>query len=163
MKTPILKSMAAVAALISLPAAANWHTVPGAVCESRSGSAGLDYYFSGRAINLTTSDIDAVCPVQRNVVAPYYTEDALVRVTVLDAHYTANVCCTAYVRSNDGDTLAGSPQACTSGSDTVNHKILTLNVPSVAASFNGFITVNCNIPGAYAGSHSALASIEISE
>lgn len=163
MKKNLVKALASLAAFVSLPAVAGWATYPGSVCVPRAGSQNLIYYFSGRAINDKTSSIDAVCPLQRNVSSPYFNEDATVRVTVLDAHYTSDVCCTAYVREADGDFLAGSAQACTSGSDTANHKLLSLNVPSVFAGTNGYLVLNCNIPGAYSGAYSALASIEVVE
>jgi hypothetical protein len=162
MKKTLVKSLAALAALASLPAAANWATYSGSSCQTRAGSQELVYYFSGRAINDKAAAVDAVCPLQRNITSTF-NEDASVRVTVLDAHYSENVCCTAYVREADGGTLAGSAQVCSSGSDTSVHKVLSLDVPAVFAGTNGFLVLNCNIPGTYNGIGSALASIEVVE
>lgn len=161
MRKKIAKTAAALMAFISLPAAADWYTFPGAICRGPSNTP-TSYGSDGRISHSSDFPLMLVCPLQRNVSASY-AESVTVRVTTLDAHYAHDICCTANVHAANGALLAGSAWVCTSGSDTTNHKLVSMSVPSVVAGSNGYVALRCSIPGLYYGAQSSLVSIEVSE
>ncbi|WP_338870775.1 hypothetical protein [Myxococcus stipitatus] len=162
-KHTLLKhSVAALALLGALPAAAGPATYAGALCTSVSGSGTPAIYRSGRLVNTTGSTLEVVCPVQRNINLTNLNEDVSVLVTVVDASLDKDVRCTATVSEPDGTVvLAGSGQ--TSGADVNNAKSISIDLAPALATFFGYITVRCEIPETYAGANSVLASFYISE
>ncbi|WP_164008436.1 hypothetical protein [Pyxidicoccus trucidator] len=164
----VTKSVVALALLGALPAAAGTATYAGAMCTVVSGFSSPTIFRSGRLLNQSTSEIEVVCPLQRNVSIPSFTEDLSITVTVNDPHLTADVCCTGYVAEKDGTTLA-SDRACTPAgtADTANTKSLAINLPSVFAGANGYLNLRCELPGTYTigtvKHPSVLASFLVSE
>jgi hypothetical protein len=151
MKTSMLvKSVAALALLGALPAAAGQASYSGSLCEVvGSGSTNATYFNSGRLLNQTASPFTAVCPLQRNVSVPSFTEDMTVSITVVDQHATqgVDVCCTATVAEADGTAIT-SGSACSSGSNA-NPQTLSINLASVFAGLNGYLSLRCSLPGQY--------------
>ncbi|WP_163990104.1 hypothetical protein [Pyxidicoccus caerfyrddinensis] len=143
----VSKSVIALSLLSALPAAAGTASYPGSLCTSVSGFGAPTIFRSGRLLNSSASAIEVVCPIQRNVVAPYFTEDMSVSVTVSDPHLSADVCCTGYVADNDGSTLAYD-EACTPAgtADLSTPRTLSINLPSVNASSNGYLSLRCELP-----------------
>ncbi|RYZ44187.1 MAG: hypothetical protein EOO71_00540 [Myxococcaceae bacterium] len=166
-RTFLSKSVVALALLGTLPAAAGSASYAGALCTPVSGFSTPTTFRSGRILNQTANTTEVVCPVQRNVVAPYFNEDVTVTFTALDPHLTENVCCYATVTEADGTAIA-TGSGCTSGADAANHKLVSINMSSVFANINGFIALRCVLPGQYtdsAGSKytSVLASFTVAE
>jgi hypothetical protein len=155
----------ALALLGALPAAAGQATYSGSLCTpvTIAGQGNPTIYRSGRLLNQTGGDLEVVCPVQRNVAAPYFNEDMSISVTVIDQHPTVGeeVCCTATVAENDGTSIT-SGSACTSGSDP-SPKIISINLASVYASVNGYLSLRCKLPPVYAGNSSVLSSFVVTE
>ncbi|MCP3165043.1 hypothetical protein LZ199_19250 [Myxococcus sp. QH3KD-4-1] len=162
MKNTFTKSVAALALLGALPSVAATASYAGALCTSVSGFKTPSIFRSGRLINQTGEAIEVVCPVQRNVVAPTFNENASFLITVRDPHLTENVCCTATVTEPDGTAIA-SDSGCTSGADTAAPKSISLNLATVFASVNGYIALRCELPGPYAGHQTALSSFYVAE
>jgi hypothetical protein len=164
MKTSMLvKSVAALALLGAVPAAANQASYSGSLCTpvTISGQGTPTIFRSGRLLNQTTGTIEVVCPIQRNVTSSL-TEDMSVSVTVVDAHYSENVCCTATVAEYDGTSIT-SGSACTTGSDPSNPKIIGINLASVFAGINGYVSLRCSVPARYNGFDSVLSSFVVTE
>jgi hypothetical protein len=161
MKNALVKSVAALALLGALPAAAGSASYSGALCTSVSGFSNPTIFRSGRLLNQTAGEIEVVCPIQRNISSTF-AEDMSVSVTVVDAHFSENVCCTATVAENDGTAIT-SGSACTSGSDTANPKIIGINLASVFANLNGYLSLRCSVPARYNGFDSVLSSFVVTE
>ncbi|AKQ69159.1 hypothetical protein A176_006071 [Myxococcus hansupus] len=163
----VSKSVAVFAALSTLPAMAGTATYSGSLCTSVSGFAAPTIFRSGRLINSDTSPMEVVCPIQRNVSAPYFNETLSISVTALDPHLTENVCCTATVAEKDGTALASAAACSNWGAHTTNHNTFSISVPSVFANLNGFVSLRCELPGQYVNgstSHrSVLASFVVTE
>ncbi|MCY1017005.1 hypothetical protein [Pyxidicoccus sp. MSG2] len=142
----VSKSVVALAMLSALPAAAGTASYPGSLCTSVSGFGAPTIFRSGRLLNQSASAIEVVCPIQRNILSPY-TEDMSLTVTVSDPHLTADVCCTGYVADNDGSTLAYD-EACTPAgtADITNPRLLSINLPAVNATYNGYLSLRCELP-----------------
>jgi hypothetical protein len=162
MKKNVSKSVVALALLGALPAAAGQATYSGALCAPVTGSSTPTVFRSGRVLNQTASNIELVCPIQRNLAAPNYNEDLSVSITVVDAHYSEDVCCTATVAENDGTAIATDTR-CTTGADPFNPKPIGINLPSVFASINGYVSLRCTLPPRYSGYDSVLASFLVTE
>lgn len=164
MKKLMSKSVVALALLGALPAAAGQATYSGSLCAVvGSTSSKPTYYNSGRLLNQNDGTLSVVCPLQRNVVAPYYSEDMSVSITVVDqnAVETLDVCCTATVAEADGTAIT-SGSACTDGSSAIA-KTLSINLASVFANLNGYLSLRCSLPGVYNGNSSVLASFLVTE
>ena len=164
----VSKSVIALALLGALPAAAGPATYSGSLCTSVSGFSAPTIYRSGRLLNLSTNEIEVVCPIQRNVSVPSFTEDMSILATVMDPHLTEDVCCTASVAEPDGTTITSSRVCTPAGTaDTVNHKSISINLASVYASINGYVSLRCELPAPYTigtTKHaSVLASFYVSE
>ncbi|MBZ4415448.1 hypothetical protein [Myxococcus sp. RHSTA-1-4] len=142
----VSKSVVALALLGALPAAAGTATYAGALCAAVSGTPTI--FRSGRLINQTGSDMEVVCPIQRNITnVPYYTEDMTITATVLDPSITDDVCCTAAVSEADGTYLA-TARTCTpaNSGDYDTHRTLSMNLPSVYAGPGGYLSLRCELP-----------------
>lgn len=146
--TLVSKSALALALLGTLPAAAGTASYAGALCAPVSGSGSPVYFRSGRLINQTASEIEVVCPIQRNVVAPAFTEDMSILASVFDPGLATDVCCTAAVSEKDG-TFITSSRVCTPAgtADLNNHRTLNINLPSVFAALDGYVSLRCELPG----------------
>ncbi|AEI62756.1 hypothetical protein [Corallococcus macrosporus] len=155
----VSKSVAALAMFSALPALAGTATYSGSLCTSVSGFGSPTIYRSGRLINQTPNTIEVVCPIQRNVTAPTFTEALSINVTALDPHLSENVCCTATVAEKDGSTLASSAACSNWGANTANHNSFSLSVPSVFANINGYVSLRCVLPGQYTSGSSTYSSV----
>ncbi|MCY1019298.1 hypothetical protein [Pyxidicoccus sp. MSG2] len=165
------KSVIALALLGALPAAAGNATYPGALCTpiSIAGSGTPTIYRSGRLLNLSSNAFEVVCPIQRNVTFPALTEDMTVTVNVVDGHGNDDICCVATVAQADGTPITDD-DACTSGGlfDVPMPDNLSINLPSVFAGTNGYVSVRCRVPGTFPGAggttlSSVISSILVSE
>ncbi len=156
----VSKSVVALALLGALPAAAGMATYPGSLCTQVSGFGAPAAYRSGRLLNLTANTTEVTCPIQRNVSLPALTEDMTVTVTVVDGHADENVCCVASVAAADGTTITDG-SACTSAGlfDIPETSGLSINLPSVFASTNGYVSVRCSLPGTFAVNGTPLSSV----
>ncbi len=146
----VSKTVVTLALLGALPAAAGQASYSGSLCEVvGSGSVNATYFNSGRLLNQTASDFTAICPLQRNVVAPSFTENMTVSITVVDAHPTLNedVCCVATVAEADGTAIT-SGSDCSSGSNPAA-QTLSINLASVFAGVNGYLSLRCSLPRQY--------------
>ncbi|WP_426756985.1 hypothetical protein [Myxococcus sp. Y35] len=153
------KSVATLAMLCALPAAAGTASYSGALCTSVSGFGSPIRYRSGRLLNTTPNTIEVVCPIQRNVTAPSFSETLSVSVTALDPHLTENVCCTATVAEKDGTSLASAAACSNWGADTANHNSFSISLPSVFAGLNGYVNLRCVLPGEYTSGANTYASV----
>ncbi|MCP3103724.1 hypothetical protein LZ198_33060 [Myxococcus sp. K15C18031901] len=156
----LTQSVAALALLGALPAAAGTATYSGSLCTSVSGFSAPTIFRSGRLLNQTANTIEVVCPLQRNV-STSFTEDSSFAAYVIDAHLTENVCCVATVAEADGTAIT-SGSACTTGADTANIKGISINLASVFASVNGYLSLRCVIPGQYTDTSGAKFSSVLS-
>ncbi len=170
MKKPlsfVSTSVAALAMLSTLPAMAGTASYSGALCTPVSGFHSPAVFRSGRLLNGNANTLEVVCPIQRNVTAPSFTETLSITVTALDPHLTEDVCCTAMVAEKDGTTLASASACSNWGADTANHNSFSINVPSVFAAITGYVSLRCALPGQYTSGAStytsALASFVVTE
>jgi hypothetical protein len=164
----VSKSALALSLLGALPAAAGTATYAGALCVPVTNSGTPTYFRSGRLINQTANEIEVVCPIQRNVVVPGYAEDMSVIASVFDPGLATDVCCTATVAERDGTPITAS-QVCTPAgtADLNNHRSIFINLPSVFAALEGYVSLRCDLPGqvSVGGTtySSVLASFMVSE
>lgn len=162
----VTKSVAVLALLGALPVAARQTTYPGALCEPVSGSETPTLFASGRLLNHTSGLVNVVCPLQREVIAPSYTEDMTILVTVQDLNPSKDFCCWATVAQSDATTLVSTPDCTeTFGSAT---QVLSINLPSVYASIDGYLSLRCEVPEQHIDGNgikytSALASFLVME
>lgn len=158
--TLVSKSVVALALLSALPAAAGTATYSGALCSTPvSGSSAPATFRSGRILNQTATSIEVVCPIQRNVNLSTFAEDMSVSITALDPHLTEDVCCTATVTETDG-TPYTSGSACSNwGADISNHKAFSINLASVFASVNGYLSLRCELPAQYTSGATKYSSV----
>ncbi|WIG94949.1 hypothetical protein [Myxococcus sp. SDU36] len=155
----VSKSVAALAMLSALPALAGTATYSGSLCTSVSGFANPTIFRSGRLLNSTPNTIEVICPIQRNVSIPSFTESLSVSVTAVDPHLTENVCCTATVAEKDGTALASSAACSNWGANTTAHNTFSISLPSVFASLNGYVSLRCVLPGQYTSGSSTYSSV----
>jgi hypothetical protein len=156
----VSKSVVALALLGALPAAAGTATYSGSLCSTPvSGFSAPTTFRSGRILNQTASSIEVVCPLQRNVNFSTFAEDMSVSITALDPHLTENVCCTATVTESDGTALASGSACSNWGADTANHKPFSINLASVFAGVNGYLSLRCELPPQYTSGATKYSSV----
>ena len=130
--------------------------LPASMCRPQ-GSGSLAVKDDGSIENQTTSEVTALCPVERKWANGALSTSLSAKVWALDRHATENVCCRAVRRSptNSNNDFRG-PEVCTSG-NYITYQ--TLDVPEIASggSFSYFY-IECTIPPKSAGNESGLST-----
>ena len=116
---------------------ADQDNAPGAYCMGTNDT--LTVNTAGHAYNNTTSEITAVCPIERRELAT----KVKALVFVLDRHPDENVCCRLIARSPNGHTYQ-TAETCSSGSSSSEKHFTTeeLDYPWTYAQF----FVKCTLP-----------------